>query len=91
MHDFSSLATPLTKVIKKKVSFMWGKEQEKTFNLIKEKLTNTHLLVSPNFAKTFEIECGASGIGIGAVLMQEGRPVAYFRKVEWGSPKLSHL
>ncbi|KAK1601970.1 hypothetical protein QYE76_027075 [Lolium multiflorum] len=44
----------------------------------KNRLTEAPLLVLPDFAKTFEIECDASGLGIGGVLMQNGKPVAYY-------------
>jgi hypothetical protein len=71
VKDFSSLATPLIEVIKKNVGFRWAEKQEKAFQFIKEKLTNVPLLSLPNFSKTFEIECDASGVGIGAVLMQK--------------------
>ena len=62
MKDFSTLAAPLTKVLKKDVGFKWGEVQQKAFQIIKQKLINAALLSLPNFSKTFEIECDASGI-----------------------------
>ena len=49
--------------------------QENAFNELKKKLTSAPLLVLPNFDKTFEIECDACGLGIDAVLMQDGKPL----------------
>ena len=72
------LAAPLTEILKKSVGFKQDSEQDRAFIEIKEKLCGAPLLALPDFSKTFEIECNASRIGIGAILMQEKRPIAYF-------------
>jgi hypothetical protein len=78
VKDFSTLAALLTEVIKKNVGFHWGADQENAFATIKERLCSAPVLALSNFNKAFEIECDALGIGIGAILMQDRRPIAFF-------------
>ncbi|KAK1648968.1 hypothetical protein QYE76_066773 [Lolium multiflorum] len=73
-----TIACPLNELTKKNVPFVWGKAQQKAFDELKKRLTEAPLLALPDFSKTFEIECDASGLGIGGVLMQNGKPVAYY-------------
>ena len=90
VRDFSSIAAPLHELTKKDVPFAWSDSQEVAFSTLKDKLTQAPLLQLPDFNKVFELECDASGIGLGAVLLQEGKPVAYFsEKLSGASLKYS--
>ena len=62
---------------KKNAPFVWGPSQSTAFDELKSLLTHAPILALPNFDKTFEVHCNASGNGVGGVLMQEKRPIAY--------------
>jgi hypothetical protein len=78
VRDFSSIAAPLHELTKKGIPFSCGTTQDEAFTILKGKLTHAPLLQLPDFNKMFELECDASGIGLGGVLLQEGKHVAYF-------------
>jgi hypothetical protein len=90
VKDFSTIVGTIKELMKKDVSFHWGAAQEKAFEELKKKLTTAPLLALLDFDKTFEIECNASGVGTGGVLMQEGRPIAYFSE-KLSGPTLNYF
>jgi hypothetical protein len=79
IKDYGKIARPLTDLTKKD-SFKWGMEAQKAFEELKQKLTSTPVLSLPDFSKPFVIECDASGVGLGAILMQDKKPTAYYSK-----------
>ena len=79
IQGYSSMMTPLTNLTKQNVTFQWTTECEQAFQLAKEALLSAPVLAMPDFSQPFEIEviCDASIQGIGAVLTQFGRPIAF--------------
>jgi hypothetical protein len=79
IRNFSGICAPMLEIVKKKhKSFSWKEEDERSFRVLKGKITEQPILVLPDFGKTFQVRCDASGLAIRAVLRQENRPIAYF-------------
>jgi ribonuclease HI len=74
---FSKIARPMIALLAKKVDFKWTPVCQQSFEMLKQKLTTTPMLVLPDVHKPFSVYCDASYTGLGCVLMQEGKLVAY--------------
>ena len=77
----SQMAKPLTDLTKAGTTWTWGESEQAAFEQIKQALCQAPTLVMPDTEKDFMVVCDASNFGIGAVLMQDGHPVAYFSKL----------
>ncbi|GJZ49825.1 putative reverse transcriptase domain-containing protein [Tanacetum coccineum] len=77
IEGFSKVAKPMTKLTQKKVAFEWGDKQEAAFQTLKDKLCSAPILALPQGAENFIVYCDASHKGLGAVLMQNEKVIAY--------------
>jgi len=77
IRNFSNIVAPITDCTKGK-TFLWTTVAEEIFNFLKKKVTEAPILELPDFDKVFEVDCDALHVGIGSVLSQAGRPIAFF-------------
>ncbi|GKD50230.1 putative reverse transcriptase domain-containing protein, partial [Tanacetum coccineum] len=77
IEGFSKIAKPMTKLTQKNVKFDWGEKEEAAFQLIKQKLCSAPILALPKGSENFIVYCDASHKGLGAVLMQNEKVIAY--------------
>ncbi|KAK1645603.1 hypothetical protein QYE76_063408 [Lolium multiflorum] len=77
---FSSIARPMTQLLKKDKKFEWTDKCEASFQQLKTRLTTAPILIMPDITKPFDVYCDASKIGLGCVLMQEGKVISYLSR-----------
>ncbi|GJR67428.1 putative reverse transcriptase domain-containing protein [Tanacetum coccineum] len=77
IEGFSKIAKPMKKLTQKSVKFNWGEKVEVAFQLLKQKLCSAPILALPEGSENFMVYCDASHKGLGAVLMQREKVIAY--------------
>jgi hypothetical protein len=77
IQDFSKIDKPMTRLLEKDRKFVRTPECEQAFCTLWTLLTSAPVLAQPDIEKPFDVYCDASGTGLGAVLMQEGRVISY--------------
>ncbi|GJW82792.1 putative reverse transcriptase domain-containing protein [Tanacetum coccineum] len=77
IEGFLKIAKPMTKLTQKNVKFFLGDKQEAAFQLLKQKLCSTPILALPEGSEDFIVYCDASIKGLGVVLMQREKVIAY--------------
>ncbi|GJX90087.1 putative reverse transcriptase domain-containing protein [Tanacetum coccineum] len=77
IEGFSKIAKSMTKLTQKGIKFDWGEKEENAFQLIKQKLCSAPILALPKGSKDFVVYCDASHKGLGVVLMQREKVIAY--------------
>jgi hypothetical protein len=75
--DFSKIAKPMTELLKKGVKYEWSQKCEDAFHTLRQHLTTAPVLAQPDNTKSFDVYCDASCTGLGCVLMQDNRVIAY--------------
>ncbi|GKA83965.1 putative reverse transcriptase domain-containing protein [Tanacetum coccineum] len=75
--NFSKIAKPLTSLTQKNQKYVWGVEQEEAFQTLKNNLCDAPILTLPDGVEDFVVYCDASNQGLGCVLMQRGKVIAY--------------
>ncbi|KAI3670108.1 hypothetical protein L6452_41749 [Arctium lappa] len=77
IQDFSKIASSLTVLTRKNVKFEWTEAQEKAFRILQKKLCEAPILTLPEGSEDFVVYSDASKMGLGCVLMQRGKVIAY--------------
>ncbi|GJR47917.1 putative reverse transcriptase domain-containing protein [Tanacetum coccineum] len=81
---FSKIAKPMTKLTQKNMRFDWSEKAETAFQLLKQKLCSASILALPEGNENFMVYCDASRKGLGAVLMQREKVIAYAKSERGG-------